>query len=216
MSLRERLRALHSIVGTPPVNDTFEKNAVDPRSNIVAWLTAAIDANIPEAHAITLVTVDNQGRPDARVLIIKDIDEQGRIAIATSGSSTKGRQLNENPNVALSWYCTAHARAIRIQGIARPGSRDMSAADFTARSTRAKAIAMAGTQSAQIPAETDRAALIDAKQMEMTKSTGSDDWQVWLIVPDKVEFWQGAEDRNHSRLQYIKREGHWEHATLWP
>lgn len=233
MSLRERLRALPSIVGTaPPLGDIPE----NPRSLIIDFLTAAIDAEIPEPHAITLITVDSDNRPDARVLIIKDIDEQGNIAIATSGHSAKGRQLSSNPQVALSWYCTPHARAIRIRGTACLADPEVRKADFEARSSKAKAIAMAGEQSSAIPPDTDRKALIDAKAAELEalasaaeaeaegEKDGSGegtpkqgmDWQVWLIAPEEIEFWQGAKDRNHERLKYTKREGGWEHATLWP
>lgn len=152
MSLRDRLRALPSIVGTaPPLITTYDH----PRSLIVDFIIKAIDADIPEPHAITLVTVDEAGRPDARVLIIKDIDEDGNIAIATSARSAKGHQLAGNSHVALSWYCTPHARAIRIRGVAYPAESKVATADFEARSSRAKAIAMAGTQSSPISPDTN-------------------------------------------------------------
>lgn len=219
MSLRERLRALPSIVGeSPPLDTTHE----DPRSLMIKFLTDAIDAKIPEPHAITLVTVDEKGHPDARVLIIKDIDDEGNIAIATSAHSAKGQQLLNNPKVALSWYCTPHARAIRIKGTASPADPKVSVADFDARSSRAKAIALAGTQSTAIPSDTDRAALINEMESKLSKSgdngvKGSgENWQVWLIRPEEVEFWQGAKDRNHDRLKYVRKEGGWERMTLWP
>lgn len=220
MSLRARLRALPSIVGTsPPLVTTHE----DPQSLMIDFLTDAIDAGVPEPHAITLVTVDGTGRPDARVLIIKDIDENGNIAIATSAHSAKGRQLANDPQVALSWYCTPHARAMRIRGIASPADPKVSAADFQARSSRARAIAMAGTQSSAIPPHIDRATLIDEMETELSASGDNEvsesvkDWQVWWITPDEVEFWQGANDRNHERLKYMRKEGDgWERKTLWP
>lgn len=219
MSLRERLRALPSIVGESPPLDT---NHEDPRSLMIKFLTDAIDAKIPEPHAITLVTVDEAGRPDARVLIIKDIDDDGNIAIATSAHSAKGQQLANNPKVALSWYCTPHARAIRIKGIASLADHKVSVADFEARSSRAKAIALAGAQSQPIPSDTDRAALIDEMVSKVSNSgnTGGEgsgeNWQVWMIRPEEVEFWQGAKDRNHDRLKYIRKQGGWERMTLWP
>jgi hypothetical protein len=81
-------------------------------------VNCGVPRKYPRATRYTLVTVDARGRADARVLNIMDIDGEGRIAIATSVRSAKERQLSANPNVALSWYCTAHALAIRIQGIA--------------------------------------------------------------------------------------------------
>ena len=214
-SLRERLRALPSIVGSSPPLDTSHH---DPRTLMVQFLTEAIEADVPEPHAITLVTVDSSNRPDARVLIIKDINENGDIAIATSSKSAKGNQLSNNPQVALSWYCTPHARAIRIRGTASLADSDVSKADFNARSVKAKAIAMAGTQSSPVSPGTNRAALIDemASKLEETGDVDTTEWQVWLITPEEVEFWQGAKDRNHDRLKYKRTEGGWERATLWP
>jgi pyridoxamine 5'-phosphate oxidase len=213
-SLRDRLRALPSIVGNSP---PFVTTHSDPRTLMVEFLTEAIDAGVPEPHAITLVTVDSSNRPDARVLIIKDIDENGNIAIATSAKSAKGNQLSTNPQVALSWYCTPHARAIRIRGTASLADSSISSADFQARSNRAKAIALAGTQSSAVAPGVDRAALIDNMESKLAeKGAETKDWQVWLIRPEEVEFWQGAKDRNHDRLQYKRTEGRWERTMLWP
>ena len=214
-SLRERLRALPSIVGSsPPLVTTHE----DPRTLMVQFVTEAIEADVPEPHAITLITVDSSNRPDARVLIIKDINENGDIAIATSAKSAKGNQLASNPHVALSWYCTPHARAIRIRGTASLADSDVSKADFRARSAKAKAIALAGVQSSPVAPGTDRAALIDdmKAKLEETGDVDATEWQVWMITPEEVEFWQGAKDRNHDRLKYKRTEGGWERATLWP
>lgn len=222
MSLRSLLRSQPSIVGTaPPLGEIPEH----PRSLIVSFLTAAIDAGIPEPHAITLITVDSNGFPDARVLIIKDINDDGNVAIATSAHSAKGRQLLENNKVALSWYCTPQARAIRTRGTATLADEEVIRADFDARSGRAKAIAKAGKQSEVIDSGTDRKALIDAKEKELQAQEGEGgggeempDWQVWWIVPEEIEFWQGAKDRNHERLRYKRKKDGcgWEHATLWP
>jgi pyridoxamine 5'-phosphate oxidase len=220
MSLRSLLRSQPSIVGTaPPLGEVPEH----PRSLIVNFLTTAIEAEIPEPHAITLITVDSTGFPDARVLIIKDIDDDGNVAIATSAHSAKGRQLLENNKVALSWYCTPQARAIRIRGTAELADEEVIRADFAARSGRAKATAKAGKQSEVIDSGTNRKALIDAKEKELQALEGGEeeempDWQVWWIAPEEIEFWQGAKDRNHERLQYKrKKDGSgWEHATLWP
>jgi pyridoxamine 5'-phosphate oxidase len=214
-SLRERLRALPSIVGSSPPLDTTHN---DPRTLMVQFLTEAIEADIPEPHAITLVTVDSTNRPDARVLIIKDIDENGDLAIATSSKSAKGNQLSNNPQVALSWYCTPHARAIRIRGTASLADSKVSTADFNARSVKAKAIAMAGVQSSPVPPGTNRAALIDDMAANLAEGgdVESKEWQVWIITPEEVEFWQGAKDRNHDRLKYKRTEGGWESSTLWP
>lgn len=219
MSLRDRLRALPSIVGSAPPFDTDQEH---PRTLMVDFLTSAIDAGVPEPHAITLTTVDESGRPDARVLIVKDVDQDGNVAIATSSSSPKARQMMCNPHVALSWYCTPLARAIRIKGLASLAGSSVAQADYQARSTSAKAIAMAGNQSSIVAPGTDRAALIDAAEDElsMLADSGSKEgelhWQVWMITLKEVEFWQGARDRNHDRLRYTLEGDTWKRTTLWP
>jgi pyridoxamine 5'-phosphate oxidase len=81
---------------------------------------------------------------------------------------------------------------------------------------------MAGVQSSTLPPNTDRTGLINAMETELANQaesadpSQSSDWQVWLIAPDEIEFWQGAKDRNHDRLQYKREAEGWKHSVLWP
>jgi pyridoxamine 5'-phosphate oxidase len=77
---------------------------------------------------------------------------------------------------------------------------------------------MAGAQSSPVPPDVDRAARINDMESKLAEAgdVGFKDWQVWLITPEEVEFWQGAKDRNHDRLKYKRTEGGWERTTLWP
>jgi pyridoxamine 5'-phosphate oxidase len=214
-TLRDRLRALPSIVGSPP--SSLEHPAPSrPDTFFMEWLTDAIDAEISEPHAITLCTVDSAGRPDARVLIIKDVSRDG-IEIGISGHSPKAMQMARSPHVALSWYASPHARAVRIRGVARRADSTVEKADWEARGLSAKAIALAGKQST--PFEGDRVPLIKAKEEELAGGSVqvSMDWQVWRISLDEVEFWQGAKSRNHDRVKYTKVGDYtWDCVPLWP
>ncbi len=96
------------------------------------WLCEAIDEGVPEPHAMTLSTCDGGGVPDARILILKDVDEQGWW-FATSRVSAKGGQLGERPAAALTFYWPLQARQVRVRGPVVTGSPERSAADFLAR-----------------------------------------------------------------------------------
>jgi pyridoxamine 5'-phosphate oxidase len=139
-TLRDRLRRTPSIVGQPPHFDP-QTAPDEPRELFVDWLTAALAADVAEPHALTLSTVDREGRPDARILVLKDVTADGSFEIATGDESAKGKQLDANPHVALTFYWTPLARSIRVRGLAERATPAESASDFRARNPAAKAIA---------------------------------------------------------------------------
>ncbi|MBW1640191.1 pyridoxal 5'-phosphate synthase [Microbacterium resistens] len=215
-SIRDRLRALPAIVGSPPPFDPASAPA-DPHPLFLDWLDAAITAGVPEPHAATLSTVDAAGSPDARVLTLKDVTADGSFEIASGGESAKGAQLTANPACALSFYWTPLARAVRIRGVAVTASPEESAADFRARAAGAKAIALLGRQGDVIRDDEDPAALIaaSAARLEQDPATVSPEWTVWRIRPEWVEFWQGSPDRAHQRLRYRRDADAWIRERLW-
>ncbi len=215
-TLRDRLRAEASIVGEAP---PFDPSAApdDPQELFGDWLRAALDAGIAEPHAVTLSTVDADGRPDARVLVLKDVTDDGAFEIATGSESAKGTQLQANPNVALTFYWTPLARSVRVRGLATPASAEQSAADFRARNPAAKAIALAGRQSAPLTDTAERDRLVAENLAALSADPGlvSSEWTVWRIRPFALEFWQGAPTRNHVRLQYTRTPEGWRRGELW-
>ncbi|MFD4960443.1 pyridoxal 5'-phosphate synthase [Microbacterium sp. NPDC058389] len=215
-TLRDRLRAEASIVGEAP---PFDPSAApdDPQQLFREWLGVALDAGIAEPHAVTLSTVDEDGRPDARVLVLKDVTDDGAFEIATGSESAKGAQLHANPNVALTFYWTPLARSVRIRGVAAAASAAESAADFRARNPAAKAIALAGRQSAPLTdiAERDRLVAENLATLEGDPGRVSPAWTLWRVRPFAVEFWQGAPTRNHLRLRYERTVDEWRHEELW-
>ncbi|MDB5487643.1 MAG: pdxH, partial [Reyranella sp.] len=112
--LRDKLRALKSLPGPFPAFDPAAAPA-DPRDLFSSWLEAAIDAGIREPHAMTLSTVDEDGHPDARILILKNLDEAG-WHFATTRTSPKGRQIEASPRAALTFYWQPLGRQVRISG----------------------------------------------------------------------------------------------------
>lgn len=213
-TLRDELRAVPSIVGRAPDFD-WASAPDEPHELFVRWLQHAIETGVPEAHAATLSTVDEEGLPDARVLIVKDVTEDCGFKIATSDESAKGRQLVANPNCALTFYWSPLARAVRVRGVAQRTPAAESAEDFLARHPHARAIALAGQQSAVYPDDATQAELL-TQAMSADAGTVSPHWSVWTVIPKSVEFWQGDPSRNHQRLRYIRNDHTWEKQRLWP
>lgn len=130
------LRGLPSLVGEAPAFDPASLPA-DPVALFLEWLGVAVRAGVPEPHAMTLSTVDAAGAPDARVLILKDVDVRG-WAFASTASSSKGRQLRQRPAAALSFWWQPLVRAVRVRGEVVEASREESLADLRARSVEAQ------------------------------------------------------------------------------
>lgn len=218
-TLRDQLRAIPSLVGTPP-SDFPVSPPSNPREFFLKWLLEAVDQGVPEPHHITLVTIDEHGFPDARVLVIKDITPDGSVEVALSTHSPKGQQLAQNSHAAISWYCSPHVRAIRIKGIAERAEEEVSAADWMARKLEARAVVCAGKQSEPFDGPREERVRLAKEAEERLRSqdgqAGLRDWAVWRIRPETIEFWQGAKDRNHDRLKYTRTSGGWDVATLWP
>ncbi|MUM18765.1 hypothetical protein BI330_01990 [Mycobacterium sp. CBMA 623] len=214
--VREFLRSLPVFSGAI---SEFDVNDVPPEPEALfeRWLREAVDAGVPEPHAMTLSTVDAECIPDARTLILKDIDADGWW-FSSNARSVKGAQLSVHPRAALSFYWPEVARQVRVRGAVRPGSLDRSAADFRARGPGAKAVSLASHESQPLP---DRAtcevAVAEAdKRLADNPELVSPDWQVYAVDATSVEFWQADKDRQHARVQYRRHNSGWQHTLLWP
>ncbi|MFE6994830.1 pyridoxal 5'-phosphate synthase [Microbacterium sp. NPDC057659] len=135
-SIRDLLRAVPALTGTAPSFD-LRTAPDDPVALFLAWFDAALAAGVAEPHAMTLSTVDAEGHPDARTLILKDVDRLG-WAFASTRSSAKGHQLAVHPVAALSFWWPAQVRAVRVRGPVVQASAAESAADLAARSAAAR------------------------------------------------------------------------------
>ncbi|WP_435080393.1 pyridoxamine 5'-phosphate oxidase family protein [Clavibacter michiganensis] len=131
------LRAQPSLTGSAPTVD-LDDLPDDPDDLFRAWITAAADAGVPEPHAATLATVDADGLPDARALILKDVSPRG-WAFASTRSSAKGAQLAAAPAAALAFWWQPIVRAVRVRGSVEEATAEESAADLAARSAAARA-----------------------------------------------------------------------------
>jgi pyridoxamine 5'-phosphate oxidase len=214
--LRSRLRELKVFAGELA---SFEaSNAPQhPAELFLIWLMEAIEAGVREPHAMTLSTVDDEGRPSSRVLILKGLGD-GRWEFATSRRSRKGRELEGNGWGALSFYWSELGRQVRVRGRVLEVGQERSVADFLARSAGARAEALAGTQSEVLSEQRDlEDAVREAHELiEGDPQVVDEDWTVYGLAADEVEFWQAHSERRHVRLHYRLCEGAWIQERLWP
>lgn len=130
------LRAQPALTGTSPALDV-EHLPQDPVELFLRWIRQAESAGVPEPHAATLATLDADGMPDARTLIIKDVDERG-WAVAGPRSSRKGAQLEAHPVAALNFWWQPIVRAVRLRGAVVAASPEECEADLAARSAASR------------------------------------------------------------------------------
>ncbi|KRQ22183.1 pyridoxamine 5'-phosphate oxidase [Mycobacteroides sp. H001] len=213
---RSFLRALPVLSGSaPPFN--IDGAPDEPLPLFAEWIEQAAQAGVPEPHAMTISTVDAQGAPRARVLIVKAIDENG-WHFAASSASQKGRDLSSHPVAALTFHWPAVVRQVRVVGTVVDDGAQASAADFLSRPMGSRAMALTLRQSqpladaAEIDAELDKAHRKLADDPELAPV----EWVSYSVRPTQVEFWQGSPDRKHLRLSYQRTDDGWERTRLWP
>ena len=215
--MRDELSKLKSLVGTAPTFDV-EQIPDDPRALFIDWFREAVIAGVPEPHSMTLSTLGADGIPDARVLILKDVSDDGCWAFASGIDSTKGSQLHANPVAALTFYWSSQIRSVRLRGNIEIAPTEESANDFRERGLVARAVALAGTQSDTIREPARIGHLIEnaRQRLDQDPDLTSTGWTVWRLRPIAIEFWQGAPSRNHLRVQYQRHGGEWTSRRLWP
>ena len=212
---RAWIRALPALGGaTPAPVDTIPDS---PTALFLDWIEQAAEAGVPEPHAAVLSTVDADGNPDARFLLLKDVTEQG-FWFSGDTRSPKGRDLAVNPVAALSFYWREQGRQVRVRGTVVEGDPALSARDFRERSVTARAVAAASRQSEVLgdPAEYERAVAAAVTRIEADPDFVSETWRAWCIVPDSVEFWQADAGRRHVRRLYRREADRWIREVLWP
>ncbi len=200
---------------SPPLD---ERDAdPDPFVMFHNWLAAAVAANLPEPHAMTMATAALDGKPSARVVLLRGVDERG-LVFFTNYSSRKGKELAENPFAALVLFWQPLHRSIRVEGRVERVSAAESDAYFAARPRGAQLSAAVSPQSQVIP---DRATL-EARVRELDARAGDPvlrppHWGGYRVIPDVFEFWQGRENRLHDRLRYTRlRDDTWKLERLAP
>jgi pyridoxamine 5'-phosphate oxidase len=215
MALTELLRSIRVWGGRLPTFDVARAPA-DPIVLFEEWLAAAVESGVAEPHVGVLSTVDEEGLPDARALVLRDLTPEGWW-FASSSASPKGRQLATHPVAALTWYWPAQGRQVRVRGRVRidpaAGRRD-----FLGRAPIGRAEALVGHQSEPLTDLADLAGALAAAQAGVAEHPDltAEDWTRYVLRPNEAQFFQASPDRTHVRLGYHRTRDRWTHSLLWP
>jgi len=186
----------------------------DPVAQFRLWLDEAIAAQCPEPTAMALSTVDGDGRPSSRMVLLKGVD--AGFVFYTNYESRKGRELSGNAHACLLFFWPELERQVRIEGSVQPLSPEESDAYYRSRPLPSRLGAWASPQSQPLSS----AALV-ARVAEATLRHGLDPerppfWGGYRLVPDRLELWQGRPSRLHDRLRYSRQGEVWALARLAP
>jgi pyridoxamine 5'-phosphate oxidase len=208
-----QLRALYP--DTPLDKTTVD---ADPIQQFQVWLQLAIDAEHIEPNAMTLATVNADGQPSARMVLLKGVDERGFVFF-TNYESHKGHDIAANSRVSLLFYWGRLMRQVRIDGIAEKVPEADSDAYFQTRPRDSQIGAWASHQSKVI----ENRAKLEQRQAAMQKRFAGQDvprpayWGGYRVKPQRIEFWQGRPSRLHDRLLYtLQTDGQWVIERLSP
>ena len=189
-----------------------------PITMFKTWLNDAIDANIPDPTAMTVATVDEQGQPSQRIVLLKDVTEKGFLFYTNLGSR-KARELAANSRISLHFPWFFMERQVRVCGVAEKLSTAENAKYFFSRPKDSQLAAFASRQSQ--PIATRELLMTQFQQLKAKFANKElpvpDFWGGFRVVPHQIEFWQGGEDRLHDRFEFnLDESGNWTSQRLMP
>ena len=190
----------------------------NPVQQFLLWLNQAIDAGAREPNAMTLATSSTDGKPAARIVLLKSIDETTGLSFFTNYLSPKARDLDTNPRAALLFYWPELERQVRIEGSTTRTTSAESEAYFNSRPADARLGSAASTQSTVVPNREfleGKFAELRARYPEGTIPR-PDYWGGYRLTPTRFEFWQGRPSRLHDRIEYTRDGPSWKIQRLSP
>jgi pyridoxamine 5'-phosphate oxidase len=200
----------------------------DPIAQFQSWFADVLEADRHDPTAMTLATADRDGRPSARIVLLKGYDERGFVFYTNYGSR-KGRELEENPRAALVFYWPDFDRQVRVEGTVERASREESEEYFRSRPRGSRLGAWASPQSTVIDGREElERRLREVEERFPAGDAGDtadtaadvpppDFWGGYRLRPEVIEFWQGRPSRLHDRLRYSRLpEGGWKIERLSP
>ncbi len=183
------------------------------------WFKEAMDKVIDLANAMTLSTVDSQGEPNSRVVLLKGFDEHG-LTFFSNYQSAKAKDLENHAKASLLFHWSLFDRQIRIKGTVEKVSEEESRAYFQSRPLDSQIAASISEQSQSVPNREFLEQAFDNKKAELGQNQSElelpDFWGGYRVKPSYFEFWQGRENRLHDRLAYTLDQSNWNLDRLAP
>lgn len=213
MVFLESLRSNYALSG---LNETDLLET--PFQQFQLWLEQAIAAELPEPNAMTLATLSAQGKPIARMVLLKGLDEKGFV-FYTNYDSAKGKQLTETDSAALVFWWAGLERQVRVEGTVEKVSSTESDAYFQSRPKASQLGAWASPQSQAI----ENRGILEKRLAQLEEKYATEKvprpphWGGFRVIPSAIEFWQGRPSRLHDRIRYeLDEKGDWFYQRLAP
>lgn len=189
----------------------------DPIQLFSEWFEQAKQTTLPEPAAMILATVSPEGKPSARVVLLKGFDVRG-FAFYTNLQSRKSTELQTNPNAALCFYWPPLAKQVRVEGTVQKVSDEEADAYFSTRPRGAQIGAWASRQSAELAQRRELEARVKALEEKFSgmKVPRPPFWSGYRLMPERIEFWQSREDRLHDRVVFVRKGEEWVKSLLYP
>jgi pyridoxamine 5'-phosphate oxidase len=190
----------------------------DPIAQFRVWFDEAVASGMPDPNAMTLATIDADGRPSARIVLLKEVDARGFVFF-TSYGSRKAAALAAEPRAALVFFWWSQHRQVRIEGAIAPVASAESDEYFASRPRESNLSAMSSPQSQPIAdrAELEARVAATTAAWDGKELVRPDTWGGYRLAPDAVELWQGQPDRLHDRVLYRRdADGAWSRVRLAP
>ena len=193
--------------------------ACDPFQQFTIWYDEAVAAGLPEPEAMTLSTATSEGRPSARIVLLRGYDERG-FCFFSNYFSQKGKELAANPHAAVTFHWVELERQVRIAGRVEKVTAAESDAYFQSRPRQSRIGAWSSPQSNVIPSRDALEQFFNEYQERYSEETAiprPEHWGGYRVIPERIEFWQGRPNRLHDRLCFSRiDQGQWILQRLAP
>ena len=206
----------HTDYGSTPLNEATVDP--DPLRQFALWLETAEDERLYEPNAMVVGTVDPDGAPSSRTVLLKGLDAHG-FEFVTNYGSRKGRALLAEPRLTLLFPWYPLQRQVIVYGTAVPTAPEVSDAYFSARPAGSRIASAASDQSRPIESRNaleERVRGLELRHPDAAALERPADWGAFRVTPERIEFWQGRTSRLHDRLLYTATDAGWTLQRLQP